>query len=59
MTAGKRFFLNRDGFITLGRDGFIDLGRVSLLLIVTFNKITNLINVQRIISSVFGTSLTV
>ena len=40
MTAGKRFFLNRDGFITLGRDGFIDLGRVSLLLIVTFNKIT-------------------
>ena len=61
MTAGKRFFLKRDGFIFLGRDGFIVLGRDgfivfgkgSLMLIVTFNKITMLINVQRILSSIF------
>ena len=54
MTAGKRFFLNRDGFIilgrdgfiflgrdgfiVLGRDGFIVLGRDSLLLIVSFTQ---------------------
>ena len=59
MTAGKRFFLNGDGFIVLGRDGFIVLDRVSLLLIVTFNKITKLINVQKLISSIFGNILTV
>ena len=61
MTAGKRFFLNRDGFIihgrdgfiVLGRDGFIVLGRVSLLLIAAFIKITNLLNVQRITSKIF------
>ena len=66
MTAGKRFFHNSDGFIFLGRDGFIVLGRdsfivlgsVSLLLIVTFNKITILTKILRIISSIFGTTMT-
>ena len=51
--------LGRDGFIVLGRDGFIRLGSVGLLLIVTFNKITILLKFLRIISSIFGTSLTV
>ena len=37
MTAGKRLLINKDGFIVLGRD--------SLLLIVTFNKITSSLNV--------------
>ena len=70
----KRFLLNRDGFIILGRDGFIVLGRdgfivlgrdcflfldrESLRFIVTFNKIIIFLNVLRILSSFFGSSLT-
>ena len=53
MTAGKRFLLNRDGFIVFGRDGFIGLDRDSLRLIVTFNKILISLNVLWILSSTF------